>query len=276
MEGKIDLAIELYNGVQMPWLGLGTWQAAEGAEVESAVKYALEIGYRHIDTAAVYGNEHGVGKAVRESGVPREKIFITSKVWNSDQGYESTLKAYEHSLQLLNTDYLDLYLIHWPVKGKYVETWKALEKIYNERRVKAIGVSNFHIHHLEDLLKEAEIVPMVNQVEFHPYLQQNELRKYCQEHLIRFEAWSPLMQGHFKNIPVIKHIAEKYGKTEAQIILRWDIQNGVVTIPKSVHKERIKENSEIFDFELSGEDMDEINALNQNRRFGPDPDNFNF
>ncbi len=276
MKNKIDSEVELNNGVKMPWLGLGTWQAADGPEVESAVKYALETGYRHIDTAAVYANERGVGKAVKESGLPREEIFITSKVWNSDQGFESTLRAYEHSLRLLNTEYLDLYLIHWPVKGKYTETWKALEKIYNEGRVKAIGVSNFHIHHLEDLLREAEIVPMVNQVEFHPYLQQNELRKYCEEHLIRFEAWSPLMQGHFKNIPVIKSIAEKYGKTEAQIILRWDIQNGVITIPKSVRRERIKENSGIFDFELTAEDVNEINALDRNKRFGPDPDNFNF
>ncbi len=276
MKSKIDSKVELYNGIQMPWLGLGTWQAAEGGEVETAVEFALQTGYCHIDTAAVYGNERGVGIAVNESGIPREEIFITSKVWNSDQGYNSTLRAYDNSLKLLNTEYLDLYLIHWPVKGKYVETWNALEKIYKEGRVKAIGVSNFHIHHLEDLLKHAEVVPMVNQVEFHPYLQQKELRKYCEEHLIRFEAWSPLMQGNFKNIPLIKNLAMKYGKTEAQIILRWDIQSGAVTIPKSVRKERIKENSEIFDFELSVEDMNEINALDQNKRFGPDPDNFNF
>lgn len=276
MKSKIDSKVELYNGIQMPWLGLGTWQAAEGGEVETAVEFALRTGYRHIDTAAVYGNERGVGIAVNESGIPREEIFITSKVWNSDQGYNSTLRAYDNSLKLLNTEYLDLYLIHWPVKGKYVETWNALEKIYKEGRVKAIGVSNFHIHHLEDLLNHAEVVPMVNQVEFHPYLQQKELRKYCEEHLIRFEAWSPLMQGNFKNIPLIKNLAMKYGKTEAQIILRWDIQSGAVTIPKSVRKERIKENSEIFDFELSVEDMNEINALDQNKRFGPDPDNFNF
>ncbi len=276
MPDNIKSTVELHNGIAMPWLGLGTWQIPDGSEVENAVKYALETGYRSIDTAAVYGNERGVGKGVSESGIPREKIFVTSKVWNSDQGFESTLKAYEHSLDLLGMEYLDLYLIHWPVKGKYKDTWRAMEKLYNEGKVRAIGVSNFHIHHLEDLLRDAEIVPMVNQVEFHPYLQQNELRKYCKEHLIRFEAWSPLMQGHFKNIPVIKSIAQKYGKTEAQIILRWDLQNEVITIPKSVHHDRIKENSGIFDFELSEEDMNEINALNRERRFGPDPDNFNF
>ncbi len=276
MRDKINSRVELYNGTAMPWLGLGTWQIPDGKEAEDAVRFALETGYRSIDTAAVYGNERGVGNGIKQSGIPREEIFLTSKVWNSDQGFESTLKAYEHSLNLLGTDYLDLYLIHWPVKGKYVETWKALEKLYNEGRVKAIGVSNFHIHHLEDILRETETVPMVNQVEFHPYLQQTELRKFCKEHLIRFEAWSPLMQGHFKNIPVIKSIAGKYGKTEAQIILRWDLQNEVITIPKSVHRERIEENSRIFDFELSEDDMNEINALNLDKRFGPDPDNFNF
>ncbi len=264
----------LHNGVQMPWLGLGVWRVKEG-DIEFSVKTALEAGYRSIDTAAVYKNEEGVGKAIKDSGIPREEIFITTKVWNADQGYDTTLKAYEESIKRLGVDYVDLYLIHWPVKGKYIETWKALETLYKEKKVRAIGVSNFHVHHLEDLMTASEIVPMVNQVEFHPLLTQKELREFCKTNKIQFEAWSPLMQGNLDN-SILKEIGNKYGKSPAQVVLRWDLQNGVVTIPKSVTEHRIYENKDIFDFELTKDEMSKIEGLNQNKRFGPDPDNFDF
>ena len=239
-------SFQLSNGVQMPYLGLGVYLSKNGQEVANAVQWAIEGGYRHIDTASIYKNEEGVGAGIRASGVAREKLFVVSKVWNSDQGYESTLKAYDDSLERLQLDYLDLYLIHWPTKGKYKETWKALEKIYNEGRVKAIGVSNFLQHQLEDVMQDAEHVPMVNQMEFHPYLVQQELVDFCNQHQIQYEAWSPLMQGHvFKEKPFIA-LAEKYSKTIAQLVLRWNLQKGVVTIPKSVKKERIIENADLY------------------------------
>lgn len=273
---KLSDTVKLANGVEMPRLGLGVWKAKDGEEVQNAVKAAIQTGYRLIDTAAVYKNEEGVGKAIKESGVSREDLFITTKVWNDDQGYDSTLQAFEESRKKLGLEYIDLYLIHWPVKGKYKETWKALEKLYEDGLVKAIGVSNFQVHHLKDLLSDAKVKPMVNQVEFHPYLTQKELLSYCNEENIQLEAWSPLMQGEVVRVDVIKELAEKYGKTPAQIVLRWDLQHGVVTIPKSVKEHRIRENADVFDFELSQEDMDKLDALNKNHRFGPDPDNFNF
>lgn len=266
----------LANGVKFPWLGLGVWKAKEGSEVENAVKTAIQTGYRSVDTAAVYQNEEGVGRAIKECGVPREELFITTKVWNADQGYESTLKAFETSRKKLGLEYVDLYLVHWPVKGKYKETWKALEKLYKEGWVRAIGVSNFQVHHLKDLMEDCEVKPMVNQVEFHPYLTQKELLAFCKEQNIQLEAWSPLMQGEVVNVSEIQELAKKYGKTPAQIVLRWDLQHGIVTIPKSVKEHRIKENADIFDFELTAEDMAKLDALNKNHRFGPDPDNFDF
>ncbi|BAH45553.1 probable 2,5-diketo-D-gluconic acid reductase [Brevibacillus brevis NBRC 100599] len=270
----------LYNGVKMPWMGLGVFKVEEGQELELAVKNAIKHGYRSIDTAAIYNNEEGVGRGIRaglqEAGITREDLFVTSKVWNADLGYESTLQAYETSLKKLGLEYLDLYLIHWPVEGKFKEAWRALETLYKKGLVKAIGVSNFHVHHLEELLKDAEIKPMVNQVEFHPRLSQDELRAYCKEQGIQFEAWSPLMQGQLLDNPVLKGIAEKHGKSIAQVIIRWDLQNGVVTIPKSTKEHRIVENASVFDFELSKEDMEMIHSLNQNHRVGPDPDNFDF
>ncbi|RXT15375.1 aldo/keto reductase [Ammoniphilus sp. CFH 90114] len=265
----------LSNGVEMPLLGLGVWRVQEGQEVVSSVKHAIQVGYRSIDTAAVYANEEGVGKAIQEAGVPRKDLFITTKVWNANQGYDSTLQAFEESKKKLGLNYLDLYLIHWPVKGKYKETWKAIEKLYKDGEVRAIGVSNFHIHHLQDLISEAEHVPMVNQVEYHPLLSQKELLTFCKENKIQLEAWSPLMQGNL-NLPLLAELSEKYKKTPAQIILRWDLQHGVVTIPKSITPHRIEENANVFDFELSAEDMERIDGLNQNKRFGPDPDNFAF
>ncbi|MCM3004687.1 aldo/keto reductase [Priestia koreensis] len=266
----------LHNGVKMPWFGLGVFKVEEGQEVVDSVKYALKAGYRSIDTAAVYGNEEGVGQALKEANVAREDLFITTKVWNADQGYESTLEAFETSINKLGLDYIDLYLIHWPVEGKYKETWKALEKLYKDGRVRAIGVSNFHVHHLQDLLEDAEIKPMVNQVEYHPRLSQNELRSFCKAQGIQLEAWSPLMQGELLDNEVLEEIAKKHNKSVAQVILRWDLQTEVVTIPKSVKEQRIIQNADIFDFELSQDDMSKIEALNEDRRVGPDPDNFDF
>lgn len=280
MPKNLQDTVKLNNGVHMPWFGLGVYKAQEGEEVISAVKAAIRAGYRSIDTAAAYNNEEGVGQAVREAmeenGLSRDQLFITSKVWNSNQGYETTLQAFETSLNKLNLEYIDLFLVHWPVKGKYKDTWRALEKVYKEGKVRAIGVSNFQIHHLEDLLSEAEVVPAVNQVELHPQLTQKELLTYCQDKGIRLEAWSPLGQGHLLTNDTLVSIGKKYGKTAAQVILRWDLQVGVITIPKSINEGRIIENADIFDFELSAEDIAAIDGLNQNKRFGSDPDNFNF
>lgn len=266
----------LHNGVKMPWFGLGVYKVEEGQEVIDSVKAAIKNGYRSIDTAAIYRNEEGVGQAIRESGVPREELFITTKVWNAAQRVDAALEGFERSMKKLGLDYLDLYLIHWPVEGKYKETWKVLEQLYKDGRVRAIGVSNFQIHHLEDLMKDAEIKPMVNQVEYHPRLAQKELHEFCQKNDIQLEAWSPLMQGELLNNGTLKELAEKYNKSVAQVILRWDLQNEVVTIPKSIKEHRIIENADIFDFELTAEDMDKIDGLNEERRIGPDPDNFDF
>jgi diketogulonate reductase-like aldo/keto reductase len=260
----------------MPWLGFGVFQVDEGQEVEQAVLNALETGYRSIDTAAIYGNERGVGKAIRESGIPREDIFLTTKVWNEDQRQKRTLAAFEESLERLQTEYVDLYLVHWPVKGCYQETWQVMEEIYQSGRAKAIGVSNFMIPHLEDILGDDRVVPTVNQVEFHPFLVQPELLSFCQSHQIQVEAWSPLMQGQIVTVQAVQELAKKYDKTPAQIALRWNLQHEVVTIPKSVHANRIAENTQIFDFELSEADMKVLDALDAGKRVGPDPDNFNF
>lgn len=266
----------LHNGVQMPYFGLGVYLSKDGGEVINAVKDALNHGYRHVDTASIYNNEEGVGIGIKESDVPRKDVFLVSKVWNTDQGYDSTLKAFEASLKRLDTDYLDLYLIHWPKGELSKETWKALEQLYKEKRVRAIGVSNFLQHHLEDLLTSAEIVPMVNQMEFHPYLVQQDLVDFCRAKGIQYEAWSPMMQGNIFDLEIMKDLASKYNKTVAQIVLRWDLQKGVVTIPKSSKKERIISNAAIFDFELRPEDMHRLDALDRGKRFGPDPDNFDF
>lgn len=280
MPQSLQDTVALNNGVKMPWLGLGVFKVQEGEEVTGAVKFAIRSGYRSIDTAAAYRNEEGVGaaiaEAIREYGVTRDQLFITSKVWNSDQGYQATLDAFDLSLKKLGLDYLDLYLVHWPVKGKYKDTWKALEHIYKSGKVRAIGVSNFYKHHLEDLLADAEVVPAVNQIELHPYLSQAPLRAFNRELGIQVEAWSPLGQSRVLEDPVIAVLAAKHGKTPAQVVLRWDLQSGVVTIPKSVREARIVENADVFDFELSAEDMQAIDGLNRDQRVGSDPDNFNF
>lgn len=273
---NIQDTVTLHNGVKMPQLGFGVFKVEEGSQTVESVKKALEIGYRAIDTAAIYKNEEGVGQAIRESGIPREELFITSKVWNSDQGYESTLKAYDESLKRLGLEYLDLYLIHWPVKEKYNDTWRALEKLYKDGRVRSIGVSNFHVHHLEDLFANSELKPVIDQVELHPRLAQPELREFCEKNEIKVEAWGPLGQGHLIDEPTLKHISEKHEKTTAQVLIRWHLQHGIVVIPKSVTPSRIEENANVFDFELSLDEMNQIDALNINERFGTDPDNFNF
>jgi diketogulonate reductase-like aldo/keto reductase len=280
MPANLQDTTTLNNGVKMPWFGLGVFKVEDGSQTVESVKAAIKAGYRSIDTAAIYKNEEGVGQGIREAleanGLSREDLFITSKVWNADQGYESAIKAYEASLERLGLEYLDLYLIHWPGKDKYKETWKALEKLYKDGRVRSIGVSNFQVHHLEDILQDAEVVPVVNQVEYHPRLAQVELLSYCKDKGIQLEAWSPLMQGKIFEIGELNAIAEKYQKSVAQIVLRWDLQNGVVTIPKSIKEQRIIENADIFNFELSDEEMNEINDLNKDERVGPNPDEFLF
>jgi len=275
MTTKLTDRTELNNGVKMPWLGLGVYLVKEGEEVKNSVRSAIEAGYESIDTAAIYKNEEGVGEAIRESGIARDKLFLTTKVWNSDQGYESTLAAFNTSVKKLGVDTLDLYLIHWPVRDKFTETWRALEKLYKDGYVRAIGVSNFHIHHLEELRKVSEIVPAVNQVEFHPLLTQRDLLTYCRDHKIQMEAWSPLMQGNLDH-PLLTELAQKYGKSPAQIVIRWDLDQKVVTIPKSITPQRIRQNADVFDFTLEPQDVERLAALNENKRFGPDPDNFNF
>ncbi|OAB35264.1 glyoxal reductase [Paenibacillus macquariensis subsp. defensor] len=264
----------LNNGVEMPWLGLGVWKATDGNEVIHAVQTAITAGYRKIDTAAIYDNEIGVGTAIRHCGVPRTELFITTKLWNADQGYRQTLQAFHESLRKLGLDYLDLYLIHWPVKDKYQETWEAFLDLYELGKVRAIGVSNFQDYHLQELLNFSHIIPAVNQVELHPRLTQKPLLAYCKQHGIQLEAWSPLMRGQFLDHPILINLSDLHAKSVAQIILRWNLQNNVVVIPKSVQEHRIIENLNIFDFELSTEDMAAIDTLNQDHRLGADPNNF--
>ncbi len=268
--------VRLNNGVEMPWLGLGVFQSVPGKETEQAVRWALEIGYRHVDTAAFYDNEQDVGRALKDSGLARESVFITTKVWNSDQGYESTLKAFDRSRSKLGLEVVDLFLIHWPVKGKIRDTWRALEKVYAQGKARAIGVSNFLVHHLQELIQGSTVKPAVNQVEFHPFLVQKELLAYETGQGIRPEAWAPLTRTQGFGNPVIAALADKYGRSPAQIILRWDLQMGVVTIPKSVHRERIEQNSRLFDFALEPADMEKLTALDTGSRIGPNPDTIDF
>ncbi|WP_368389892.1 aldo/keto reductase [Sporolactobacillus mangiferae] len=273
---SLNDTVKLNNGIAMPGFGLGVWKVKDGEEVIHSVLSALRAGYKMIDTAAIYRNEGGVGEALRRSGVHRDDVFITTKVWNADQGYESTLAAFETSTKKLGIETVDLYLIHWPKAGKYKETWKAMEKLYKDGRVRAIGVCNFHKHHLEDLLQDAEIKPAVDQIELHPLLTQVPLRNYCYKQAIAIEAYSPLGSGGLINHPTLNEIGKKYGKTSAQVMLRWDVENEIITIPRSTQEAHIISNADIFDFALSPEDIDKIDALNADQRFGADPDHFDF
>lgn len=270
------MKIKLNNGIEMPILGLGVFKATEEGEVEKAISSALSLGYRLIDTATAYGNEAGVGKAIKENNIAREEIFVTTKVWNDAQRNDDVMGAFESSLEALGMDYVDLYLIHWPVKECFNNTWKVLERIYASGRAKAIGVCNFLPHHLDSLLETADIVPAVNQFESHPLLDQTEVIKYCKEKGIIPQAHTPLMRGDLKDINLFKEIGAKYGKTPAQVVLRWNIQNGLSVIPKSVTPSRIKENTEIFDFELTSDDMTQISSLACDKRYCSHPDKFTF
>jgi diketogulonate reductase-like aldo/keto reductase len=253
------------------------FQIDSDAETESAVRTAIDLGYRSIDTAALYGNEQGVGRAIRSCGVPREQLFVTTKVWNDEMRRNRVEEAFEESMQRLGLEYLDLYLLHWPIAGKIVQSWRALEKLHRTGRIKAIGVSNFMIHHLDELLAAAETPPAVNQIEFHPYLQSKPLVSHCRAKGIQVEAWSPLMQaGSLLRDSTLADIARTHGKTVPQVVLRWDVQGGVVTIPKSVKASRIAENADIFDFVLTDSEMAAIDALDRDQRNGADPYNFNF
>ncbi len=268
--------VALANGVPMPYLGLGVYKTPAGQSVVDAVTYALDAGYRHIDTAAAYANEAGVGQAVRQHATPRADIFLTSKVWNADQGYDRTIRAFHESLRQLGTDYLDLYLQHWPVQGKFRDTWRAMETLYGEGKLKAIGVCNFLQFQLEDLLETAVITPMVNQVELHPFLVQQPLLDFCQRQRIQAESWYPLMHGQAFEVPEFRAMAARYERTVAQLLVRWNLQKGVVVIPKSTQRARIVANAQVFDFAISPADLRALDALDQGRRLGPDPAHVNF
>ncbi len=275
---KLTLAstMELNNGVKIPVLGLGTLHAT-GDALHHAILWALDAGYRHLDTAKAYGNEREVGRAIKRCGLPREEIFLTTKLWNEDHGYANTLAAFDRSLKALDVDFVDLYLVHWPVAGRRVETWKAMERILAEGKARTIGVSNFTIRHLEELMAATDIVPAVNQIEFTPYLYQRELQAYCAEKGIVIEAWSPLTRAIKLQDPPLVAIAARYRRSPAQILLRWGLQQNAVVIPKSVHKERILENAQIFDFHLAEADMERLNGLHEGlRTSGWDPESDRF
>ncbi|WP_434121845.1 aldo/keto reductase [Salinicoccus roseus] len=280
---QLTSTFKLSNGIEIPWVGFGTWQTPDGDTAVNAVKQALVSGYRHIDTAAAYKNEGSVGQAIKESGVVREDIFITSKLWNEDRGYENTKKAFENTLKELGTDYLDLYLIHWPANEKQfddwkeinLDTWKAMTELYKEGKIKAIGVSNFMTNHLEALL-DTEVKPMVNQIEYHPGYTQDAVVDLCREHDILVEAWSPIGSGRLLENEELTKIADKYEKSVAQLCIRYVLQNDVLPLPKSVTPSRIEENTDIFDFEIMDEDMKTIDAMENVGFSGMDPNEVDF
>lgn len=265
---------KLVNGVEMPRFGLGVYKMTNPDEAYSAMSHALEAGYIAIDTAALYDNEEQVGQAVRDSKKKREELFITSKVWNTDQGYDQTLRAFETSLKKLDMDYLDLYLTHWPVPELYVDTYRAIERLYDEKLIRATGVSNHEPHHLEKLLATANVQPMVNQIELHPHLIQQKNRDFAKQHNIAITSWSPLGRGRVLEDEAIMKLGEKYGKSAAQVIIRWHLQHDLIVIPKSVKEVRIRQNADVFDFELTAEDMQAIDMLNRDERYGSHPDTF--
>lgn len=271
---NVQKTVTLNNGVEMPIFGLGVFKAESGDETANAVRWAIEAGYTAIDTASYYDNEESVGRGIRESGAPRKDLFITTKAWNTEQGYDNALKAFDESMKKMGLDYLDLYLVHWPITDTYQETWKAFEKLYADKRVRAIGVSNFEPHHLDDLIAGASVRPTVNQVELHPYLQQRAVRDACARHKVHVTAWSPIARGKVLEDETIKAIAAAHGKSPVHVTLRWEMQHGIITIPKSVKQERIRDNINVFDFSLSDEEMAQIDALDQGNdgRIGPHPD----
>jgi diketogulonate reductase-like aldo/keto reductase len=273
MSLNINTTLKLSNNVEIPIFGLGTYLAEQGKQAEDAIHIALEAGYKHFDTAAFYFNEESVGKAIRESSFDRKELFVTTKLWNSDHGYENALTAFNKSLKKLNIEYIDLYLVHWPVEGLRKESWKALEKVYKEGHCRAIGVSNYTIRHLEELLSECEIKPTVNQVEYHPFLYQRDLRDYCRSNNIALESYSPLTKGQRLQDNKLGQIAKEYNRSPAQILIRWNLEQEIVVIPKSANKNRIIENSKIFDFSIKPEDMKKLNSLNEDYRCTWDPTN---
>jgi diketogulonate reductase-like aldo/keto reductase len=270
MELKIDSKIKLNNGIEIPIFGLGTW-GLSGKDAYQVVLWALDIGYRLIDTAMIYGNEREIGNALKNTNLSREQIFITTKVWNSDQGYDNTLKAFEKSLKRLKLDYIDLYLIHWPATPLKNESWKALEKLYEKGKTRSIGVSNFTIRHIKELLEFSSTIPAVNQFEISPFLYQNELIKFCQDKGIVVEAYSPLTRGRRLDNDILQTLSKKYKKTSAQILLRWGLQHNIVEIPKSGSKQHLKENADIFDFNINKNDIGALDNLNEDFRLGDDP-----
>ena len=271
MAQNLSATVKMNTGREIPRLGLGVFQAHRGEETQRAVRTAIAQGYRHIDTARIYGNERDVGLAVRECGVPREELFITTKLWNDDQGYEPALRACERSLKELGLEYVDLYLVHWPVPGRRLESWRALEKLFAEGKCRAIGVSNFLERHLEELLPRAQVVPAVNQVEQHPFLHLPSLLSYCAAKGIVVEAYSPLTKGMRLDDARIGEVARKHGRSPAQVLLRWGLEHGLVVLPKSTHEGRIRENAAVFDFSLSSEDMKRLDGLNEDLYTGWDP-----
>ncbi|MDR1222948.1 MAG: aldo/keto reductase [Tannerella sp.] len=278
---SLEDTFELSNGTGIPCIGFGTWQTPDGTVAVESVRLAIETGYRHIDTAAVYGNEKSVGRGIAEAGIAGTELFVTSKLWNTEKGYDRTLRAFDKTMSNLGLDCLDLYLIHWPAIGHdgpayNRETWRAFEKLYREKRIRAIGVSNFKPHHLESLMETAEVVPMVNQIEFHPGQMQQETLIFCNKHRILVEAWSPLGTGRMLTNPQLIELAAHYGKSAAQFCIRWCLQNNILPLPKSVTPSRIRENAEVFDFEISREDLDTIRSMPYFGGSGLDPDNRNF
>jgi len=263
--------LSLRDGTPIPQIGLGVWQAGRGKTSQDAVAAALRVGYRHVDTAQAYGNEHEVGEAIRSSGLERKEVFVTTKLWNADQGYVSARRAFDASLARLGFDYVDLYLLHWPVAGKRLDSWRALEKLHAEGRARAVGVSNFLVPHLEELLAHASLPPSVNQIEVHPFLQQRDTRAFCKAQDIVVEAYSPLTHGTLINHPVITSVAQTVKKSNAQVLLRWGIQHGMVVLPKSVNAARIAENADVFGFTLEPREMRRLDELEQGHATGWDP-----
>lgn len=276
MSTSLESTVPLHGSIDIPLLGFGVYRVPDGDAVENAVANALTVGYRHIDTAALYRNERGVGRAVAASSIDRSDLFITTKLWNSDQGYESTLVAIDKSLAKLGLDYVDLYLVHWPKPEHTKETWRAMEEIRQSGKARAIGVSNFLPDHLDQLAETATVLPSINQIEFHPHLQSPELVAYCEDHNIVLEAWSPFKAGRIIDDPELQSIAGAHGVTVPQVVLRWMLQRGIVTIPKSVTPSRIAQNADLYGFELSPHEIESINTMDRTDRVGPDPANFNF